>query len=201
VPGSLAERIERGDALDAGEREVSVLFVDIRGYTSLAAERRADEVFSFVSRYTRAVGEVVQRHGGTIVEFNGDGMMAVFGAPGTLAAKERAAVEAALALVRDLRASGSTAGPPLRVGVGIATGPAYVGSIQSVDRAIWSAIGSTTNLAARLEQLTRELDAVIAVDRATHAASGEAVKDFVALAGVRIRGREQPEDIFVLRHA
>ena len=68
-----------------------------------------------------------------------------------------------------------------------------------MDRAIWSAIGSTTNLAARLEQLTRELDAAIAVDRATHAASGEAVKEFAPLAGVRIRGREQPEDIFVLR--
>jgi class 3 adenylate cyclase len=199
VPGSLAERIERGDTLDAGEREVSVLFVDIRGYTSLAAERRADEVFSLVSGYTRAVGEVVQRHGGTIVEFNGDGMMAVFGAPDTLAAKERAAVEAALALVRELHAGGP--GPPLRVGIGIATGPAYVGSIQSVDRAIWSAIGSTTNLAARLEQLTRELHAAIAVDRATHAAAGEAVKDFEALASVRIRGREQPEDIFVLRSA
>jgi class 3 adenylate cyclase len=203
VPGSLAERLERGQSLDAGEREVSVLFVDIRGYTSLAAERRADEVFSLVSHYTRAVGEVVQRHGGTIVEFNGDGMMAVFGAPEALAEKERAAVEAALALVRELRRAGSTDGsaPPLQVGVGIATGSAYVGSIQSVDRAIWSAIGSTTNLAARLEQLTRELDAVIAVDHATHFAAGESAKDFSALAGVRIRGREKPEDIFVLRRA
>ena len=203
VPGSLAERLERGQSLDAGEREVSVLFVDIRGYTTLAAERRADEVFSLVSHYTRAVGEVVQRHGGTIVEFNGDGMMAVFGAPEALPAKERAAVEAALALVRELRRAGSAdrSSPPLQVGVGIATGPAYVGSIQSVDRAIWSAIGSTTNLAARLEQLTRELDALIAVDRATHSAAGESAKDFAALAGVRIRGREEPEDIFVLRRA
>jgi len=199
VPGSLAERIERGETLDAGEREVSVLFVDIRGYTTLTAERRADEIFSLVSHYTRSVGEIVQRNGGTVVEFNGDGMMAVFGAPERLVAKERAAVEAALALVDELGADGSASLPPLRVGIGIATGPAYVGSIQSVDRAIWSAIGGTTNLAARLEHLTRELDAAIAIDRATHAASGEAVKDFAALSGVRIRGREQPEDIFVLR--
>jgi len=199
VPGSLAERIERGQGLEASEREVSVLFIDIRGYTHLAAERDAEEVFSLVSRYTRAVGSAVSARGGTIVEFNGDGMMAVFGAPEALAGKERAAVETARDLVEKLGIAQGEPGEALRVGIGIATGPAYVGSIQSVDRAIWSAIGSTTNLAARLEQLTRELDASVAVDARTHAAAGEAAKDFAALAGVRIRGREEPEDIYVLR--
>lgn len=198
VPGSLAERIERGQALDAGERDVSVLFIDIRGYTSLAQERGAEEVFSLVSRYTRAVGEVLSMHGGTIVEFNGDGMMAVFGAPEAHPAKEHAAVSAARELVERLGDAQSAPNEALRLGVGIATGAAYVGSIQSVDRAIWSAIGSTTNLAARLEQLTRELDASVAIDARTYGAAGEAAKDFAALAGVRIRGREQPEDIYVL---
>ena len=200
VPGSLAARIERGDALEAGEREVSVLFVDIRGYSTLAAERRAEEVFSLVSRYTRAVGAVVQRCGGTVVEFNGDGMMAVFGAPESLAEKESAAVRAALELVDELegRAAVEPSGPPLQLGIGIATGSAYVGSIQSVDRAIWSAIGSTTNLAARLEQKTRELGVAAAIDARTHEAAGEAAKDFAPLAGVHLRGREAPEDIFVL---
>ena len=198
VPGSLAERIERGEALESGEREVSVLFIDIRGYTSLAQERDATEVFSLVSRYTLAVGEVVSAHGGTIVEFNGDGMMAVFGAPDPHPAKEHAAVSAARELVEKLGGARSAPGEALRLGVGIATGTAYVGSIQSVDRAIWSAIGSTTNLAARLEQLTRELDASVAIDARTYAAAGEAAKGFAALTAVRIRGREQPEDIFVL---
>ena len=198
VPGSLAERIERGQALDAGERDVSVLFIDIRGYTSLAQERRAEEVFSLVSRYTRAVGEVVSAHGGTIVEFNGDGMMAVFGAPDPHPAKERGRGVGRGASWSRSSAKRTRAGEALRVGVGIATGSAYVGSIQSVDRAIWSAIGSTTNLAARLEQLTRELDASIAIDARTHAAAGEAAKGFTALAGVRIRGREELEDIWVL---
>ena len=203
VPEPLAQRIERGDTLDAGERDVSVLFVDIRGYSTLAAERRAEEVFSLVSRYTRAVSGIVRRHGGTIVEFNGDGMMAVFGAPDPLAGKEAAAVLAALELVDALEAapSAEASSPPLQVGVGIATGSAYVGSIQSVDRAIWSAIGSTTNLAARLEQLTRELGASVAIDARTQAAACEAAKTLVPLAAVRIRGREQPEDIFVLRRS
>jgi len=127
--------------------------------------------------------------------------MAVFGAPESLARKEAAAVLAALELVDSLEAppAGERSGPPLRVGIGIATGSAYVGSIQSVDRAIWSAIGSTTNLAARLEQLTRELGASVAIDARTHAAAGEAAKDLAPLAAVRIRGREQPEDLFVLR--
>src|SRR5262249_24389489 len=145
VPGSLAERIERGQALESGEREVSVLFIDIRGYTSLADERGAEEGFSLLSRYTRAVGAAGSAPGGTIVEFNGDGMMAVFGAPEALDAKESAAVQTARELVERLGATRSVPGEALAVGIGIATGAAYVGSIQPVDRAIWSAIGSTTN--------------------------------------------------------
>ena len=202
VPAPPAASVERGREPDSGEREVSVLFVDARGFATQAAERRAEEV-SLVSRHSRAVAAVVQRHGGTVVEFNGDGMMAVFGAPAPLAGKERAAVLAGLELVERLEAppAGGRSGPLLQVGVGIASGSAYVGSVQSVDRAIWSAIGSTTNLATRLEQLTGELGASIAIDARTHAGAGEAAKDLAPLAAVRIRGREEPADLFVLRRS
>jgi adenylate cyclase len=89
----------------------------------------------------------------------------------------------------------------LAVGVGIATGDAFVGSIRSADRMIWSAIGNTTNLAARLQGLSRELGAALVIDAATFGALGETGADFVRHADVAIRGRAQPQDLFSLRRA
>jgi adenylate cyclase len=99
VPGAVAEQLASGAELSSGEREVAVLFVDIRGYTAFSQSRKAEEIFSTVNRYTETVSEVVQRHAGSVVEFNGDGMMAVFGAPRELVHKERAAVEAGREIV------------------------------------------------------------------------------------------------------
>ncbi|HEX3868717.1 MAG TPA: adenylate/guanylate cyclase domain-containing protein, partial [Gemmatimonadaceae bacterium] len=80
VPGAVADAIVRGDNLEIGERDVSVLFVDIRGYTAMTDGRRAADVFSIINRYTETVSAIVKQCGGVVVEFNGDGMMAVFGA-------------------------------------------------------------------------------------------------------------------------
>ncbi len=119
VPGAVAEEIAGGRELAAEEREVTVLFVDLRGYTSLAEQRAAEEVFSTLNEYTETVSRLVRARGGTIVEFHGDGLMAVFGAPRPLEAKERAAVEAARDVLGALAAR-------LAVGIGVATGPAFV---------------------------------------------------------------------------
>jgi adenylate cyclase len=149
VPGSVAERVVSGQELEVGEQEISVLFVDIRGYTTYSEGQTAAEIFFTVNRYTEVVSRVVRQHRGTIVEFNGDGMMAVFGAPEVLAGKERAAVETGRGIVGAVRALAlggeRPEGRSLEVGVGIATGKAFVGNIQSVDRLIWSAISNTTN--------------------------------------------------------
>jgi class 3 adenylate cyclase len=198
VPGAIAETIERGGSLAPGEREVSVLFVDVRGYASFAEPRTPEAIFEAVSVYTRAVSEAVREGQGTVVEFNGDGMMAVFGAPLLLPDKERAAVETALVIrerVRALRLGDE--GQGLDVGIGIATGPAYVGSIQAVDRAIWSALGNTTNLAARLQALTREREASVALDETTRRRAGEAAAAFASIGIVPIRGR-RPIEVFTL---
>jgi class 3 adenylate cyclase len=198
VPGAIAEQLERGDALAPGEREVTVLFVDVRGYSSFAEPRSPAQIFEAVSAYTRAVSELVREWHGTVVEFNGDGMMAVFGAPEALPDRERAAVSAALAIRRRVRALRfGEDGAGLDVGIGIASGPAYVGSIQAVDRAIWSALGNTTNLAARLQSMTRDYDASIALDEATWRGAGEAARSFRSLGVLPIRGR-RPLEVFTL---
>jgi class 3 adenylate cyclase len=191
VPGAVAAEIESGRELAPEEREVTVLFVDLRGYTSFAEGRAAEVVFSTINEYTEGVSRVVKAHGGTVVEFNGDGMMAVFGAPEALVHKERAAVRAGREIVEEMPGG-------LPVGVGIATGQAMVGSIRSADRWIWSAIGNTTNLAARLQTLTREIHAAIAVDEATQAVAGYVCADFVRHAGIAIRGRSGRRTVFAL---
>ncbi|MBW2372358.1 MAG: GAF domain-containing protein, partial [Deltaproteobacteria bacterium] len=202
VPGAVAEQLASGAELSSGEREVSVLFVDIRGYTSFSESRRAEEIFSTVNRYTETVSQIVQKHAGSVVEFNGDGMMAVFGAPRDLAHKERAAVEAGceiVAAVGALPVEDSSGGETrLSVGVGIATGEAFVGNIQAVDRMIWSAIGNTTNLAARLQSLTRDLDASLVIDGETWERAQPAAQDFEKRSEVPIRGRRDTQDVYAL---
>jgi class 3 adenylate cyclase len=191
VPGAVADELAVGRDLAPSECEVTVMFIDIRGYSSFAEKRAAEEVFSTVNRYTERVSERVRRHGGSIVEFNGDGMMAVFGAPHALDHKEGAAVEAALEVIQSL-------GGEIEAGVGIATGQAFVGNISAADRMIWSAIGNTTNLAARLQTLTRELDGAIALDDLTRSRAGVTCSGFERHANVAIRGRSERIDVWLL---
>jgi adenylate cyclase len=89
------------------------------------------------------------------------------------------------------------AGDEISVGVGIASGAAFVGNVQASDRMIWTALGNTTNLAARLQGLTRDLDAARVIDLATWRAAGEPPK-FERREQVAIRGRSQREDLYVL---
>jgi class 3 adenylate cyclase len=122
---------------------------------------------------------------------DGDGMMVVFGAPEELARKEQQAALAARRIVDSMPAT-------LAVGVGIATGEAFVGGIRSPDRLIWSAVGSTTNLASRLQSMTRELSASIALDETTRERAGYVCTDFVRHADLAIRGRTGRFDVFTL---
>ena len=197
VPGAVAQQLASGREAVSGACEVSVLFVDIRGYTRFAEGRPSDEIFSTLNRYTQIVSKHIAGRGGSVVEFNGDGLMAVFGAPNRLPDKERSALAAAREIVRALGA-GDADGGPIPVGVGIATGEAYVGDIRSADRMIWSAVGNTTNLAARLQQLTRDWDAAIVIDARTFEAAGAAAAGFEARGHTAIRGRREQEPLYAL---
>ena len=84
------------------------------------------------------------------------------------------------------------------MGVGVATGLAYVGSIQAADRMIWSAIGNTTNLAARLQSLTREFNVAVIIDASTHSALGGGARHFRRHEEIAIRGRSERFDVFAL---
>ena len=99
VPDTVAKRLESGRELPPAKREVTILFLDLRGYTTDAEKREVEDVFSTVNELTERVSRIVLERGGSVVDINGDGMMAVFGAPEPLAEKERRAVEAAREIV------------------------------------------------------------------------------------------------------
>ncbi len=202
VPGAVAARLASGQDIEAGEREVTVLFVDIRGYTGFSEARQAEEIFHTVNRYTEMVSQMVRARGGSVVEFHGDGLLAVFGAPNAMEMKERAAVQVGCEIIAGMAAMAAPAasdGARLSVGVGIGTGPAFVGNIQSSDRIIWTVIGDTVNLAARLQSMTRDLNAAVAIDDTTFRRAGrETCATFVRHADLAIRGRAQPETVHAL---
>jgi class 3 adenylate cyclase len=192
VPGAVARELGEGLAPVSGERDVTVLFVDIRGYTRVAERLAAPEIFSTLNRHTEAVSTIIGQHGGCVVEFHGDGLLAVFGAPRPISDKEASAVTAAREVIAKLETE------TLSVGIGVATGPAYVGDIQSADRRIWTVVGNTTNLAARLQALTRDHDTAIAIDATTRERAGAAGAGFRPRLAQRIRGRSEPIDLWEL---
>jgi len=201
VPKPVAARLTRGQSVEGGECDVAVLFVDIRGYTTYSEQQAAGAVFSMVNRYTEVVSAVIQRRGGTVVEFLGDGVMAVFGAPEPMANHARAAVQAAcevVGAVRRLTLGAADVDAPIEVGVGVASGRAFVGNIQTNDRFVYTAVGDVVNLASRIERLTRELHVAVAIDARTHRAAGDSAVRFQRHERVRIRGRAEPVDVYSL---
>ena len=176
VSPSVVERLlDRPEELAGETREICVMFLDIRNFTSAARERRPAEVVEFLNGTFAFMIEAVDRHGGFINKFLGDGFMAVFGAP----LDDARAVEHAVAAARDILAEiarrGLADGPwPLRVGIGLHAGPAVIGNVGSPRRKEFTAIGDTVNLASRLEQLNKEFASQLLVSETVMAVLGPA---------------------------
>jgi len=137
-------------ALGGVELEVTVLFADLRGYTSFAEGRSPTDVVAMLNAAFGASVPIVFEEGGTVVQFMGDALMAVFNAPTPQPDHARRAARAALAMQRAVRSLPDPGGRP-QFRVGINTGRALVGNIGAAEVRNFSAIGDTTNLAARLQ--------------------------------------------------
>jgi adenylate cyclase len=159
VASSLIEDPERV-ALGGKEVEVTVLFADLRGYTAYSERRAPAEVVAMLNAAFGAAVPIVLAEGGTVVQFMGDAVMAIWNAPQAQPDHAMRAARAALAMqraVEDLQ--GPTAQPRFRVGLN--SGPALVGNIGATEIRNYSAIGDTTNLAARLQAWAAEGSVVI----------------------------------------
>ncbi len=169
----IEELMQRHEALVLGgeKRSVSILFSDIRDFTTLTEKSVPEELVALLNRYLEAMVYAIHSHGGMVDKFIGDAVMAVFGAPvptenhAVDAVRAASAMRSALArLNRQLRREGL---PELRTGIGIHSGEAIIGNVGSPDRLEYTAIGDAVNTAARLESLTKQYSAPILVSRAT----------------------------------
>ena len=138
---------------------MTVLFADLAGFSALAEQRDPEEIHAVVDRCFEMIATEVHRFEGTINQYTGDGVMALFGAPIAHEDAPRRAVHAALAIqdgVRDLSGElASRLGRSLEMRIGLNTGPVVVGKIGDDLRMDYTAVGDTTNVAARLQQNAR----------------------------------------------
>src|SRR6266581_3816234 len=198
-PEVVKQLIERGGIQGAGQqREVTLLFSDIRGFTSLSEKRRPEEVVTLLNRYFSLQVDVVFHHGGSLDKFIGDCIMALWGAPLDDRDHARRAVACALDMADTLAVFKREFGEGAKdfdVGIGVHSGPAVVGLIGSEKRREYTAIGDTVNLASRIEGLTKDAKRRILVSRDTMEQCADAF-DFVSCGTFPVKGRAQPVELF-----
>ncbi|MES2684761.1 MAG: adenylate/guanylate cyclase domain-containing protein [Pseudomonadota bacterium] len=194
-PNVVARIVEQGatiESLSGQTRQISVLFSDIRGFTSMSETHSAQEVVKLLNRYFSLQVAVVFKHGGTLDKFIGDCIMAFWGAPLDDAEHAKHAVACALEMEQvllDFKRELGDEGESFDVGIGIHSGSAVVGFIGAEQKLDYTAIGDTVNLASRIEGLTKD-KARILVSSDTAAACGAAY-DFIAHGAHAAKGRAQ----------
>ena len=176
-------------------RRVTVLFSDIRSFTTLSERMAPEQVVEVLNEYFESMVDVIFRNRGTLDKFIGDGLMVFFGAPVEDPRQEEHAVRTAIEMqqaLRDLDAKWSAdARPTLRIGIGIHSGAAIVGNIGASRRMEYTAIGDTVNLASRLETATREHEADILISESTHAAVA-GLFPTRGIGPIHVKGRSEP---------
>lgn len=197
-PHVVQELVAHGGLSRAGEsRQITILFSDIRGFTTLSEKRTPQQVVELLNRYFTLQVEVVFRHGGSLDKFIGDCIMAFWGAPLDDPEHARHAVEAAVEMAEVLQRFKKELGEEdadFDVGIGIHTGPAVVGLIGSEQRREYTAIGDTVNLGSRIEGLTKGVSRIL-VSRETMEACGDAF-EFKSFGSFKVKGREQDVELF-----
>ena len=179
-------------------RRVTVMFVDIRGFTQAARGRTPAEVVARLNAFFEILVDVVDRHNGIVNKFLGDGMLAIFGAPIEDPLEAANAVKAAREILSAVGASHAGAAWPIRLGIGIHIGQAVAGTVGSPRRKEYTVVGDTVNLASRLESLNKEVGSELIVSDAVREAAGEAIGDALPLGPVSVRGYAEPVTVWRL---
>ena len=180
-------------------QEATILFADVWDYSTFAEGRPLEDTIMQMNEFYAGLGKVIEHHNGVLLTFLGDAMMAVFGTESSSTDAPLSAVRAALAMqarLIDLNSAWKTQGrPSLRMGVGINTGEVMVGDVGFTGKFEFAAMGDNTNLAARVEKLTREYESNIIVTESTREALGSSF--FLRELGLtKVKGRVTPVRIF-----
>ncbi len=208
VPRKLVARlIKQGQASGAQseERELSVMFTDIAGFTAMCEGMDAKEVADFLNHHLALLADKVEKEGGTIDKYIGDALMAFWGAPERIENTALGACRAALAMAKviskDNKARVADGMKPVRLRVGIHTGPLVVGNIGAPSRINYTVVGDTVNTAQRLEALGKEVDpdaeVAILISSATKA---QLSSEFVTIPAnsFHVKGKTEKVDVYRL---
>jgi adenylate cyclase len=190
--------------LGGERRETTILFSDLRGFTSYSEQLAPDAVIEVLNRYLGEMSDAIMDHGGTLVAYMGDGIMALFGAPleqpdhadrGVAAAREM--LEVRLPRFNEWM-EGAGMGRGFDMGIGLNTGTVMTGQVGSERRVEYTAIGDTTNTASRLEGMTKGSGHQAFIADSTRAALQRQVPDLELVGEFEVRGRTQPITVWTL---
>ncbi|WP_417911620.1 CHASE2 domain-containing protein [Candidatus Electronema sp. TJ] len=207
APAVVEELVKNQDSLvlSGEERELSILFSDIRGFTSMAERMRPEALCGFLNEYLTPMTAAVMDRRGTVDKFIGDAVMAFWNAPVRTPEHTRHACECALAMLNELEELNrdwlKRGLPSIHIGIGIHCGTARVGNMGSKQRFEYTVIGDSVNLASRLEGLTKYYGADIVVSGAVHEAVDVESMVFQQIDTVRVVGKSEPVAIFQLMRA
>jgi class 3 adenylate cyclase len=193
---------EKQNKLGGTRSTITVLFSDIRSFTTLSEESSADEIVSMLNEYFSRMIEPIYRYDGIVDKFIGDAIMAFFGAPVPMETDALCAVQSAIemryALRRYNRFRAAYGQKPIEIGIGITKGEAITGNIGSSERSNYTVIGDTVNVASRLEGLTKEYDCKILFNEAVYLEVKDTI-DCVDLGMAKVKGKGESLHIYGVR--
>ena len=199
VSPQVVERLMAEGAANSSEiRRVAVMFVDFRSFTAGASTRSPQEVVDRLDGAFAVLVDILDRHGGIVNKFLGDGFLALFGAPFATDNAAHHAVAAAREMLEANAHANLTTSWPLRIGIGIHVGEVVAGNIGSPRRKEYTVIGDTVNFASRLEALNKDFNSQFLISAAVRDALGDEGCDAVSLGEVPVRGYDRPVTVWQL---
>ncbi len=199
VSPQVVERLMAAGTSAGGDvRRVAVMFVDFRGFTAGAQSRTPQEVVDRLDGAFAVLVDILDRQGGIVNKFLGDGFLALFGAPLEASDAAHRAVAAGREMLTAMERINAKTSWPLRIGIGIHFGEVVAGNIGSPRRKEYTVIGDTVNFASRLEALNKEFGSQLLISAAVREALGDDGSDAIPLGEVEVRGYERPVAVFQL---
>jgi adenylate cyclase len=199
VSPQVVERLLRTGAADAADsRNVAVMFVDIRAFTAAARLRTPEEVVRRLDRAFEVLVEIIDRNGGIVNKFLGDGFLALFGAPLADRDAGQRAVTAAREMLDAMKQENAGSDWPLTLGIGIHLGQVVAGNVGSARRKEYTVIGDTVNFAARLEALNKEFGSQLLVSANVYDSVRDAHTGATPLGEVPVKGYDKPMTVWRL---
>ena len=201
-PEVIRRLLENPDLVKPRKTEITVMFSDVRGFTTISEKLDAQELAALLNEYLTEMTRIVFRHTGTLDKYIGDAVMAFWGAPFEEPEHATHACHAALEMIsklKEMQKIWKAAGKPvLDIGVGLSTGVASVGNMGSALRYGYTALGDTVNLSARLEGLNKEYGSHILLSETTYVEVQDPLLIFRELDLIRVKGKLQPVTLYEL---